>query len=131
MRDGIVIKVKDDSNKGGPTADPIKDNNEVWILHSDGSIAKYGHLKFDSTREAKIEVGKQITKGTKIGRYGLSGKIVPGEGSSSTKVEDLLHLHVQVDLPKGHKRIEHIPIESLFKGKDGNKLPKLQKGETS
>lgn len=117
MRSGTVVKIKEDSNEGGPKVDSTK-ANEVWVLHEDGSIAKYIHLKQGSATKAGIKVGSQIKAGQGIGNYGLTGKT------------DGPHLHVQVDL-KGLQGEEYISIAHRFQGPDGSPVQKLQTGTES
>lgn len=118
MRGGTVVKIKEDSNEGGPGVDESK-SNEVWILHEDGSIAKYVHLKLGSATEAGIKVGDQVRAAQVIGNYGLTGKT---DGS---------HLHVQVNLPKGLQGEEYISIAGRFQGPNGAPIQQLQKGTES
>lgn len=115
MRSGTVVKIKEDSNEGGPNVSEDK-ANEIWILHDDGSIAKYIHLKQGSATEAGIKEGDQIKTGQVIGNYGLTGKT------------DGPHLHVQVDLPKGLQDEEYISIAGRFQGQNGAPIQKLEKG---
>lgn len=110
-RGGIVIKIKEDSKNGGPTAHPINDNNEIWILHNDGSIGKYGHLQAGSITKAKLKLGDRVDEGQIIASYGKSGNY-----------DGLEHLHFQVDFPEGTKGVKPISIKDCFKGRDGRLL---------
>lgn len=118
MRSGTVVKIKEDSNEGGPDVDENK-ANEVWILHEDGSIAKYVHLKLGSATKAGIKVGDQVRAAQVIGNYGLTGKT------------DGPHLHVQVNVPKGLQGEEYISIAHRFQGPNGAPIQQLQKGTES
>lgn len=81
-REGVVVKVKQDSNLGGPGSQFAADGNHVQILHSDGTWATYGHLQQDG---AKVREGQTVSAGQLIG---LSGHTGQASGP---------HLHFQVD----------------------------------
>jgi murein DD-endopeptidase MepM/ murein hydrolase activator NlpD len=102
-RSGTVIAFKEDSNEGGPDRELYKGKaNYVWILHDDGSIASYLHLKQNG---ALVELGQKVNPGDVIG---LSGNT----GHSTTP-----HLHFQVVMPRGFAGYDYIPIR--FKGISG------------
>ena len=44
-RGGVVVRVKDDSDIGGPTMEYDRFNNYILIRHSDGTLAHYCHLQ--------------------------------------------------------------------------------------
>ncbi|MEM7216021.1 MAG: M23 family metallopeptidase [Pseudomonadota bacterium] len=69
-RGGQVIAVKEDSDKRGNTKDFIDDANEIKILHDDGTIGFYVHLKKDG---ALVEPGQHVRKGEKIALSGNTG----------------------------------------------------------
>ena len=102
MRNGTVTFVKEDSNEGGPDRSFLDKANFIWVLHTDGSIGKYVHLKQNG---ALVNLGDKIKAGDVVG---LSG---------NTGFTDGPHLHVQVLLEKGFGEREFIPIR--FKGIDG------------
>ena len=111
MRDGVVIAVKQDSNKGGKNVDP-REGNFIWVRHEDGSEAKYVHIQKNGS---KVQKGQAVKAGNVIG---LSG---------STGMADGPHLHVQVIVPKGSKGFDLISI--LFRGKDGKSII-IEEGKT-
>ncbi|GEM_PF-1450143 len=111
MRDGVVIAIKQDSNKGGKNIG-AEYSNFIWILHNDGSIAKYVHMKH---KGAKVKVGKEVKAGDVIGISGSTGR---ASGP---------HLHVQVDVPKGSKGSDLISIP--FKDKNGKSMS-IEEGKT-
>jgi hypothetical protein len=66
--DGIVVFVKEDTE--GPTND-FKDNNEVSVLHEDGTVSTYVHLMKDG---ALVDVDQRVYAGDLIGKSGNTGK---------------------------------------------------------
>ena len=80
-RDGLIVRIKEDSNTGGADISFMEHANRITILHDDGSYADYVHLKQDG---ALVEVGEWVTSGQVIGYSGNTGW--------STKP----HLHFQV-----------------------------------
>ena len=69
-RDGVVIGVRLDSDKGGLKPGNLSDGNYVSIRHHDGSIAHYWHLNKNG---ALVKIGDTITKGQVIGLSGNTG----------------------------------------------------------
>lgn len=69
-RDGVVIETKEDSDEGGVKEEYLAKGNHIIILHSDGSKAKYWHLKKEGV---VVNVGDTVTKGQVIGYSGNTG----------------------------------------------------------
>jgi len=69
-RGGIVMDIKNNSNKGGNSPSLIDDGNYVFILHDDGTIGEYWHLKEHGT---VVERGQKVEKGQHIGYSGNTG----------------------------------------------------------
>ena len=69
-REGIVIKVKEDSDKGGVKDEYLNEGNHIIIQHADGSYAGYWHLEKNG---AQVNVDDHIVKGQYIGRSGNTG----------------------------------------------------------
>lgn len=69
-REGVVIEVKKDSDKGGLKDEYLSQGNHIIIQHNDGSIAQYWHLEKDG---AFVNVGDTIQKGQIIGLSGNTG----------------------------------------------------------
>ena len=68
--DGEVIDVKDDSQRGGQDGEFEKDGNYIEILHTNGEISEYEHIKF---RSAKVKIGDQAKTGQIIAEVGNTG----------------------------------------------------------
>jgi murein DD-endopeptidase MepM/ murein hydrolase activator NlpD len=80
-RDGVVIALREDSDKGGLKQENLSDGNYISIKHSDGSVAHYWHLQKDGVI---VNVGDTV----KIGQWiGLSG---------NTGYSSFPHLHFEV-----------------------------------
>jgi murein DD-endopeptidase MepM/ murein hydrolase activator NlpD len=69
-RDGKVIAVRSDSNKGGLKTENLNDGNFISILHEDGSVAHYWHLKKDGI---VVKEGDYVIKKQLIGYSGNTG----------------------------------------------------------
>lgn len=91
-RDGIVLQLKEDSNTNCRTPACYHQANFIFILHEDGSIANYAHLKQNGVL---VNIGDPIKKGQIIG---LSGNT----GWSGTP-----HLHFEVYTEKDGVKISH------------------------
>lgn len=100
-RGGLVVKVKDDSNKGGGDISYDQYNNYVLIRHSDGTLGHYCHLKKGG---ALVKPGDTVHTGDPIA---LSGNTGFSSGA---------HLHFCVFKTKDGKHRESIPVRF----RDGN-----------
>ncbi|MEM6523662.1 MAG: M23 family metallopeptidase [Bacteroidota bacterium] len=69
-RAGKVIRLKEDSNQGCGDESCKEMGNYILILHKDGTIAKYFHLKKNGV---KVGLGDQIEAGDIIGLSGNTG----------------------------------------------------------
>ena len=69
-REGIVIETKEDNDEGGVKEEYLAKGNHIIIQHSDGSKAKYWHLKKEGVL---VNVGDTVTKGQIIGYSGNTG----------------------------------------------------------
>jgi len=69
-REGVVVKTKSDSNKGGANRKFEKDANYIIIEHSDQTLASYAHLKKDGV---VVHVGQTVKRGQQIGYSGKTG----------------------------------------------------------
>jgi hypothetical protein len=99
-RDGVVVKTKSDSNKGGPTKEFSSYGNYITIEHSDFTFATYYHLK---RHGVAVKVGDKIDKGDFIGYSGNTGY------SSGP------HLHFAVFKADSPTTTKTIPVRILSK----------------
>lgn len=69
-RDGVVVGIRSDSEKGGLKPENLSDGNYISIKHIDGSVAHYWHLNTDGVF---VKRGDSILKGQLIGLSGNTG----------------------------------------------------------
>lgn len=70
-REGIIVDVKEDGDKGGTNPTFSKYGNYIMILHEDGSYSNYVHLKKNG---AIVKLGDIVKKGDIIGYSGNTGR---------------------------------------------------------
>ena len=70
VRDGVVIRVKEDGTKGGWGKKYRNQGNNIVIQHSDNSRSGYWHLQRDG---ALVKVGDTVRQGQVIGLSGKTG----------------------------------------------------------
>ncbi len=104
-RGGVVVDIKEDSNRGCKSSKCQQDGNYVLIYHDDGTFGNYVHLKYNG---AKVKLGDKVEAGQVIASSGNTG------WSSGP------HLHFEVYRSDNNKRVS---IPTKFK------LHKSQKGE--
>ena len=97
-REGIVVKIKSDSNRGGPSRAFEKDANYIIIEHNDKTVASYAHLKKNGLL---VHIGEYVKKGQIIA---YSGKTGFAKGP---------HLHFIVYKAKDGKGRVSIPIKFM------------------
>jgi murein DD-endopeptidase MepM/ murein hydrolase activator NlpD len=69
-REGIVIALREDSDKGGLKDENLSDGNFISIQHIDGSVAHYWHLQKDGVL---VNKGDTVIAGQPIGLAGNTG----------------------------------------------------------
>jgi len=69
-RGGVVVRVKDDSDKGGASMDYDHYNNYVLIRHDDGTLGHYCHLQKGGSL---VKVGQIVSAGDVIAHSGNTG----------------------------------------------------------
>ena len=69
-REGIVVKVVENFDKGCPGRECMEFNNIIMIQHPDGTFADYAHLMLNGVT---VEKGERIAKGQLIGYSGNTG----------------------------------------------------------
>ena len=104
-REGVVIFVKDNSNKHGKTMKYQEYGNYITIYHEDGTMANYFHLKKNGS---KVKVGDKVEAGEIIALSGNTG------WSSGP------HLHFQVFSNNEDMEVESIPTK--FRQEDGKAI---------
>ena len=109
-REGIVIRVKEDGDRGGWNRKYRQYGNNIVIQHPDGSRAGYWHLQKDG---ALVNVGDSVRKGQVIG---LSGK---------TGYTAMPHLHFLIWGYDGNRQWQQ--IATRFRTSKGIKYLKARK----
>jgi murein DD-endopeptidase MepM/ murein hydrolase activator NlpD len=104
-RGGVVIFVKDDSNKSGKTIKYQDYGNYITIYHEDGTLANYFHIKKGGS---KVKVGEKVNDGQVIAMSGNTG------WSSGP------HLHFQVYSFDEEMEMKSIPTK--FRQADGKAI---------
>ena len=94
-RDGVVVKIKNDSDVGGPSLKYDPYNNYVLIRHDDATLAHYCHLQKGS---CLVTPGLRVKAGDVIARSGNTGF------SSGP------HLHFCVFKTKNGRERQSIPV---------------------
>ena len=110
-RGGLVVKVRDDSDKGGESIKFDKFNNYVLIRHDDGTLGHYCHLK-----KAGVVV--------KPGQVVRAGQLIAHSGN--TGFSSGPHLHFSVFKTKDGKDRMSIPVK--FKTADDEVAITLKEG---
>lgn len=98
MESGIVVRVVQHYTIAHQDLTKIKEVNKVEVLHSDGSLATYAHLKPGSV---KLNLCQNVSRGSFLGLSGHNGY---SKGA---------HLHVNVMRPVGKGKIMTIPLKFL------------------
>lgn len=114
-REGQVIEVVQDNNKSCPTKSCASFGNYVSILHSDGTIAQYFHLKQNG---AKVNIGDAVAKGQLIA---LSGNTGWSNGP---------HLHFVCFIPSATADKNRITVKTLFRTGNGKNAEFLTEKKT-
>lgn len=97
-RDGVVMQVESDFDKAGLNLERYGGRaNFVRILHDDGTMTLYAHLKAEG---ALVRVGQRVRAGQQIGLSGNTG-FTTGP-----------HLHFVVQVNRG-MRLESIPFRMM------------------
>ena len=95
-RAGEVVRIKSDSDEGGPDRKFFKRSNYVIVEHDDGTLGEYQHLRKEGVL---VKVGQRVEVGDLVG---LSGNT----GFSSRP-----HLHFHVCVPVDSKDFRSVPIK--------------------
>ncbi len=114
-REGLVIEMVQSNNKGCSTKDCASLGNFISILHTDGSIAHYYHLKQNGS---KVKVGDNVKKNDVIA---LSGNTGWSNGP---------HLHFVSFLPSSTGEKQRKTFKTLFRTGDGKTTEYLTEKRT-
>jgi murein DD-endopeptidase MepM/ murein hydrolase activator NlpD len=114
-REGKVIDVVQSNNTGCPSISCAHLANYVSIMHSDGTIAQYFHLKQNGV---KVKAGDLVKKGDLIA---LSGNTGWTNGP---------HLHFVCFLPDASKPKQKNTLKTLFRTGEGTKSEYLSEKKT-
>jgi len=115
-REGVVIAVKEDSDKRGKTYKSQKHGNYIVIYHEDGTMANYFHLKKSGS---KVKVGDRVAAGQVIALSGNTG------WSSGP------HLHFQVYTFDTEMELKTVPTKFRQEGGKTLLLKKSKEGYQS
>jgi murein DD-endopeptidase MepM/ murein hydrolase activator NlpD len=91
-REGVVIAVKEDSDKGGLKDEYLDDGNHIIILHKDQSQGMYWHLKKDG---AVVNVGDTVK----------AGQLISYSGNTGYSAFPHLHFEVNADTRNGFEQV--------------------------
>ncbi|GAA4021216.1 hypothetical protein GCM10022409_01030 [Hymenobacter glaciei] len=109
-REGVVVQIEKNNTESCPREECSKFNNYIIIMHSDGSFARYAHIRYNGT---SLSVGGTVKKGDIIA---YSGNVGWSSGP---------HLHFVCFLPgfgKGNS------LETKFRVDEGGNAVLLQPG---
>lgn len=106
-RDGVVVNVVDNFNKGCPEPECVAFTNSILIQHSDGTFGNYAHHQY---KGARVKVGDTVKVGQVIALAGCTGYC------------SVSHIHFQVQKPEKGK--PYMTVPALFKV-DANKAGKI------
>lgn len=95
-REGRVVRIKSQFEKGAPREEFRDKANYVILLHADGTLGEYQHLQKDGIL---VKIGQQVKVGEVIASSGTSGY------SSGP------HLHFHVCVPVDAKTFRTLPIK--------------------
>ena len=104
-REGVVVSIKDQFEKGGANRKFEDCANMIVIQHPDGTMAHYCHL---SPRSAKVKLGEKVRAGDLLAASGNTG-FTSGP-----------HLHFAVFKARDGRGRETIPVK--FRTAEGSDI---------
>ncbi len=81
VRDGVIVDLKTDSDRGGSDKSYIHDGNYLMVYHTDGTYATYSHLRINGAIK-------------KIGDKVKAGEVIAYSGNTGWSVGPHLHLEI-------------------------------------
>jgi murein DD-endopeptidase MepM/ murein hydrolase activator NlpD len=111
VRDGLVVDTEKKNSKNCKDKSCVKFNNYIKILHDDGTVIEYLHLKKNGV---KVKPGQKVKAGLHIGNSGNTGW--------STGP----HLHISLYLK--NKDNERVFLPMKFQIADGSVVEELKEG---
>lgn len=118
-RAGVVRKVRQDLSDTGGESDPGQ-HNHILILHADGTVALYGHLKQHSVA---VEEGQEVAQGQRIAASGNSGNTL-GEPHLHFGVYEFWPATERFDVPVNFRNTDG-PLDDRRGLVPGNTYPAL------
>lgn len=110
-RSGVVVEVVEKYNEGGGNESYMDKANYITILHNDGTMADYSHLKYNGSL---VTVGQRVRVGALIGYSGATGYATGP------------HLHFNVKKANDDGGFITLPVK--FRTRDGVEM--LQQGKS-
>ncbi|MCU0438212.1 MAG: M23 family metallopeptidase [Raineya sp.] len=115
MREGVVVAVKEDSNRGGPNSSYANDGNYILILHSDNTFGLYYHFKQNGCVVNEGDIVKQ-------------GQLIGYSGNTGWSSKPHLHINICSYKPQVNEK-NMITYETFFVTK-ANRKTTLKKDQT-
>lgn len=104
-RGGLVVTIESNFSRGGLDPDLLTKANHIEVLHDDGSIAHYGHLRRHGSART---IGERVQAGDLLGYCGHTGY---GSG---------VHLHFE--LTRARAGAKPVSFPSAFVGPKGERI---------
>ncbi len=95
-RGGVVVRLRESSDRGGTDPGDRGRENYIWIRHDDGTLAQYQHLQKD---------GVLVERGDRV----EAGQLIARSGNTGYSTEPHLHFHVATP-SRGRYAFVTIPV---------------------
>ncbi len=107
-RGGVVVRLRESSDRGGTDLGDRGRENYIWIRHDDGTLAQYQHLQKN---------GVLVDRGERV----EAGQLIARSGNTGYSTEPHLHFHVATPA-RGRYAFQTIPVRFLVGGGATSKL---------